>query len=57
MTVTEFLKERGNKDLIDSNAVRPDLQDADIYEISVSDLADLAELLDVTPAELMKELY
>jgi hypothetical protein len=57
MTVTEFFTERGNKDLIDSNAVRPDLQDADIYEISVSDLADLAELLDVTPAELMKELY
>lgn len=57
MTVTEFLKERGNKDLIDSNTVLPDLQDMDIYEISVSDLADLAELLDVTPAELMKELY
>ena len=56
-SVENLFNEWGREDLINNNAVRPDLQDQDIYEISVSDFKELADLLEVTPAELMNELY
>ena len=56
MTVREFL-DQYDLDFEVEDEFREDELECDIYGIEVRELARIAEKLEATPGELMKELY
>jgi len=56
MTVREFL-EQYDLDFEIEDEFRDEELQSNIYEIAVSELARIADKLEATPSELMKELY